>query len=89
MDKSQITALMRKAEKTNADLDLTEPAVGFTPPGDDLPDGTMRTVITALHAALQLEDWDIVAEALVMVVDYEQSIRSPGLNRAKFQPWLQ
>ena len=32
MEKSQIVALMRKAEKTNADLDLTEHAVGFTPP---------------------------------------------------------
>jgi hypothetical protein len=88
MDKSQMVALLRKAEKTNADLDLTEHAVGFTPPGDDLPDGTMRTVITALHVALQLDDWNIVAEALAMVVNYEQSIRSAELDRAKFQPWL-
>ncbi len=66
--------IYEKARRTNHGRDAIERAAGFVTPGDRGEPMLVRTAITALHAAIEARDWDIVAEAAVMLgegVDFE------------------
>jgi hypothetical protein len=62
-------ALIRKAESTNAERDRMDRANGFAPPSAGPLDVELRTICAALEAGLRTEDWDCVAEGLVMLRD--------------------
>jgi hypothetical protein len=88
MNKKQVKAIMAKAIRSNAERDQYERAAGFGNSEVWSPDLTARTIITALHCALETDDWDCVAEAQAMLSDLELQLRPTHLGQQKYQPWL-
>lgn len=58
---------MARAETTNADRDAMERRMGYRIPMDGPLDETYRTIICALWAGVQTDDWSCVEEGLAML----------------------
>lgn len=72
-----------KARKTNNRRDEAERGVGWTPPGDCAPDFLLRTIMSAIDAGLQSEDWDCVAEAYEMAIDLHLKMKGMRYDPAR------
>lgn len=68
--------LVALARKTNAYRDETERKAGFTSPAQCLLSHQLRTVMSALEAGMNTEDWNCVAEGYVMLEHAELVLRS-------------
>ena len=60
-------AMVKKARKKNASFDKIDRKSGFATPSDKGRRSTMATARTAIEAAIRTCDWDIVAEAYVLL----------------------
>jgi hypothetical protein len=69
-------ARLARAAQTNLQRDAMERQVGFAAASDCDDALLVRTAITALHAGLETEDWDCVAEAADMLA-----------KKTNFYPW--
>ena len=61
--------IMAKAKKTNAKRDKDERDSGFAAPMDNGPFQYLRTAAAAIESGIKTDDWDSVAEGLVMIED--------------------
>ena len=66
--------IMRKAEARMNELSAIERATGYTSPANCPPEVELRTVEAALECAIQTNDWDCVAEGLVMLKDATRKV---------------
>ncbi len=65
----QFNAVIATARATNRRRDEIEHAAGLAAPGEGDQAMALRTVVCALEAGLRTQDWDCIAEALVMLAD--------------------
>ncbi len=64
---SKAEPLIEKARKTNAKRDEHDAKLGLLSPTNDTIEGQIRTAILAIYAGMEIQDWDCVAEAYVML----------------------
>jgi hypothetical protein len=67
---------IQRATRRNTFRSRAERSAGFAAPEDCSLEVALRTVVCAIHAGLVLEDWDCIAEGLVLLG-----------HVTKFQPW--
>jgi hypothetical protein len=82
---AETKALIDEARRTNLERDAMDRKSGFAPPGHGPNDSLARTIICALHCGIRTEDWNAVAEGLVMLVDLEYRLR--GGTGETFEFW--
>lgn len=52
-----------------------EHQAGFAAPEDGPLDALLRTAMCALGSAIDTREWEVAAEALAMLLDYEKRVR--------------
>ena len=60
---------LEKARRMNAERDITDREHGFATPARVGPTGYLATALEAIKAGGKMEDWDSVAEGVVMLED--------------------
>jgi hypothetical protein len=85
MTEESARKLLSKAEQTNAQRDKIERGSGFAPPGQGGNALWARTVMQAIYCGLRTEDWNAVAEGLIMLRDLEFRLRDN--QGVEYEPW--
>jgi hypothetical protein len=67
--------LLRKARNVNRSRDAIERNHGHAAPGDCPLGVHLRTILEALMAGLEMQDWNCVAEGVAMLQDAEFAVR--------------
>lgn len=67
---TRLERLRRKAQRTNRRRDVSDALFGFAAPSRSPDEVWLKTITSALEAGIGREDWDCVAEGLVMLEDF-------------------
>lgn len=74
-DSLKVLTAVRDAGKRNAERDKIDEDASMLPPWKCNPDIQMRTVICALCAGIESDDWGCIAEGLAMLIQAELPVR--------------
>jgi hypothetical protein len=75
MTQQEVAALVAKARRTNRERDEIDRGAGFAAPGSGPVYLQVRTVMSALDAAMREESWDAVAEGYAMAEEVDRRLR--------------
>lgn len=65
---------LQKARRTNMKRDASDTELGFATPAEDGPARHLATALEAIRAGGTREDWDCVAEGVVMLEDLQRRL---------------
>ena len=60
---------LEKAKRTNRERDAADRSVGFATPAEAGDPAYLATALEAIKAGGKIQDWDLVAEGVVMLED--------------------